>query len=123
MTLEVRVGAECRPGVGLVFDGAEAQEDFRSAQRTMSALATEGLFTQRGEAVHLLEFHFHSAADWQEFLARPKAGGVKADTDLLAATLAHRDGRIVATEKTGITVYDADHLPCLPRSAYPDTEN
>ncbi len=106
MDLEVRLGSECRPGVGFVFDDAEAQEDVRSSHRTLTALVAEGLFTRRGEAVYLLEFHFHSADDWQEFLTRPKAGSVEADPDLLASALVHPDGRIVTTEETTITTYE-----------------
>ena len=105
MSLEVRLGSERRSGVGLVFDHAEAQEDIQSSRRMLAALASEGLFTRRGEAVYRLEFHYPSAEDWQEFLARPKAGGMTADPDLLASALADPDGCIVATEETIITSY------------------
>ncbi len=106
MDLEVRLGSEYRPGVGRVFDGAEAQKDMRSSHRMLTALAAEGLFVRRGKAIYLLEFHFRSANDWQEFLARPMAGSVEADPDLLASTLAHPDGRIVTSEETTITTYE-----------------
>lgn len=103
--LDVRLGSEHRPKVGLVFDDAEAQEDMKSSHRTLTALAAEGLFTRCDEGIYLLEFHFSSPEDWHEFLVRPKAGGVEADSDLLSAALAHPDGRIVATESTTITTY------------------
>ena len=106
MDLEVRIGSERRPGVGVVFDHAEAREDNRSAYRTLTALPAEGLFTRRGEVVYRLEFHYRSADDWQKFLDRPRAGGVEADPQVLASALAHADGRIVATEETTLSIYD-----------------
>jgi len=105
MKLEVRLGVNRRPGVGLVFDSAEAQEDMNSSYGTLTALASEGLFTHLAETVYTLAFHFDSEDDWLEFLARPKAGHVEADPDLLSSTLAHPDGSIVATEDTTITMY------------------
>ncbi len=106
MELEVWLGSERRPGAGVVFDDAEALEDMRLSLRTLSALVAEGLFVRRGETSYMLEYRFHSEADWQEFLARPKAGGVEADPDLLASALAHPDGCIVTTEETTITTYE-----------------
>jgi hypothetical protein len=105
MDLEVRLGAE-RPGTGRVFDDEEAQEDMKSAHRTLAALADEGLFTLHDTTTFRLEFHFHTAEDWREFLARPKAGSVEADPQLLAAALAHPQGSIVTTEQTSATTYD-----------------
>jgi len=106
MSLEVRVGSGCRRRAGLAFDDDEAQEDMTSSYATLSALAAEGLFTAQAESVYLLKYHFHVADDWQEFLARPKAGDVEADTDLLASTIAHPDGSIIASELTTITTYN-----------------
>ena len=106
MDLEVWLGSERRPGIGFVFDDDEAREDMRSSLRTLAALAAEGLFVRRDEAIYALEFHFHSEDDWQEFLVRPNAGSVEADPDLLLSALAHPDGRIVTTEETTITTYE-----------------
>ena len=104
--LEVRVGSESPSGFGLVFDDVEAQEDMRASRRTLTALAAEGLFTRRGDTVYRLEYQFHTAQDWQKFLARPQAGNVEADPDLIASALAHPDSCIVTTEETTVTTYD-----------------
>jgi len=106
LNLEVRVGSERQPGVGRAFDHAEVREDMRSSYRTLAALAAEGLFRRRGRAVYVLEFHFHSADDWRDFLARSKTDRIEADHDRLASALAHPDGRIVGTERTTVSTYD-----------------
>jgi len=108
MDLDVRIGPDRRLGVGLAFDDTEAQEDMRSAYGTLSALVGEGLFKRRAEDVYRLEYHFRTEEDWQEFLDRPKADRVEADSVLLSSALAHPDGRIVAIERTTITVCDRE---------------
>ncbi len=104
--LGVWVGSEPRQNAGIVFDDAETREDIRSSLRTLFVIAEEGLFALRTQAAFVLEFHYRRADDWQEFLARPKAGDLEADLDLLAAGLADPAGRIVATELTRCLIYD-----------------
>ena len=106
MDLGLIVGSGRRPEAGIVLDNARTQEDMKSSHRTLVGLAAEGLFNRRDESAYLLEYHLSSADDWQEFLARPKAGSVEADPELIASTLAHPDGRIVLTEETTITTWD-----------------
>lgn len=107
MRLGVRLGADARPHLGLVFEQAEAQEDMRSARRTLSGLVSAGWFAPRGATAYSLELLFPTRQDWEEFLARPKTGSVEtADARLLAAALAREDGCAVVTDETDVTVYD-----------------
>ena len=98
MDLEVRLGSERRPA-GIVFDNPRSQEDMRLSQRKLTELAAAELFSLRYEAIYLLEFHFLSRDDWSTFLARPRAGGLEVDPDLIETALSRDDGRIVAAEE------------------------
>ncbi len=81
----------------------DGQRDMRSSRRALAASVRAGLFTARAELSTLLEFHYHSEDDWNEFLERPRTGVVEADPDVLAgalAALSRDDAVIVAQEET-----------------------
>ena len=91
MELEVRLGAERRPA-GVALDSVSALEDMTHSHRMLAEMEEAGLFSLQNEIVFLLEFHFLSAEDWSTFLARPKAGSLEADEDLLGRVLSSVPG-------------------------------
>jgi hypothetical protein len=105
MPIEVRVGSVCRPG-GTAFDDASAQEDIRSARETLAKMTAAGLFSLRNEITYEMEFHLTSAEAWAAFLARPKAGPVERDQDLVDRALASEDGRVVVLETGAAGAYE-----------------
>ena len=107
MQLEVRFGLRREPA-GIAHDSHDAQEDMRSARRTLAELVAAGLFTLRAETACTLEFHFQSVEDWTEFVERPRAGAVEADQRLLdraLSALARGEGAIVASRDTSFSLH------------------
>ena len=81
----------------------------RSSRQALAASIRAGLFTARDELSTVLEFHYHSEDDWNEFLERPRTGVVEADPDVLAgalAALSRDDAVIVAREETLFSACD-----------------
>lgn len=81
----------------------DGQRDMRSSREALAASIRAGRFVARAELSTVLEFHYHSEDDWNEFLARPRTGTVEADPDVLAAALASlaREGTVlVGLEET-----------------------
>lgn len=81
----------------------------RSSRQALAASIRAGLFTARDELSTVLEFHYHSEDDWNEFLERPRTGAVEADPDVLAgalAALSRDDAVIVAQEETLFSACD-----------------
>ena len=81
----------------------DGQRDMRSSREALAASIRAGLFTARAELSTVLEFHYRTEDDWNEFLARPRTGAVEADPDVLAGALASlsREGAVlVGREET-----------------------
>lgn len=107
MRLEVVLGP-CRESLGTAYDSGPGLEDIESARRVLAELVAAGLFSWRAETSCMLEFHFHTADDWTEFIDRPKAGVLEADQRLLErglAAMARGEGEIVASRNTGFSVH------------------
>ena len=95
--------------VGLVYSTDAGQRDMRSSREALAESIRDGLFTPRAELSRVLEFHYHSEDDWNEFLKRPRTGAVEADPDVLAgalAALSREDAVIVALEETLFSACD-----------------
>ncbi len=95
--------------VGLVYSTDAGQRDMRSSREALAESIRDGLFTPRAELSRVLEFHYHSEDDWNEFLKRPRTGAVEADPDVLAgalAALSREDTVIVALEETLFSACD-----------------
>ena len=95
--------------VGLVYSTDAGQRDMRSSREALAESIRDGLFTPRAEISRVLEFHYHSEDDWNEFLKRPRTGAVEADPDVLAgalAALSREDAVIVALEETLFSACD-----------------
>ena len=87
----------------------DGQRDMRSSREALAASIRAGLFTARAELSTVLEFHYRTEDDWNEFLARPRTGAVEADPDVLAealAALSRDDAVIVAQEETLFSACD-----------------
>jgi hypothetical protein len=110
MDVEVRAGSGRRRDAGVVRDDAETYEDVRSSERVLAGFAARGFFTPRGRDVYPLEFHFRSAVDWKEFLARPRAGSAEVDELLLATAWDDPEGKVVVTDETSVATYDRARL-------------
>ena len=102
-----------RPGrvepVGVVHVTDDGQRDMRSSREALAASIRAGLFTARAELSTVLEFHYRTEDDWNEFLARPRTGVVEADPDVLAGALtalSRDDAVIVAQEETLFSACD-----------------
>ena len=106
MEVEARLGSGRRHDAGIIRDDAETYEDIRSSERTLAELAAQGLFLPRARDVYRLEFHFPAAADWHEFLARPRAGRPEVDEFMLATAWDDPKGSIVAIDETSIATYE-----------------
>ncbi len=95
--------------VGVVHVTDDGQRDMRSSRRALAASIRAGVFTARAELSTVLEFHYYTEDDWNEFLERPRTGAVEADRDLLAgalAALSRGDAVIVAEEDTLFSACD-----------------
>ncbi len=81
----------------MVHVTAAGQRDMRSSRRGLAESVRAGLFTLRAERSMVLEFHYRTEDDWNEFLKRPRTGAVEADPDALAAALAamSREGAVI----------------------------
>jgi hypothetical protein len=104
----VRRGGRIEP-VGVVYATDAGQRDMRSSRQALAESIRAGLFTPRAELSRVLEFHYHSEDDWNEFLKRPRTGAVEADPDVLAgalAALSREDAVIVALEETVFSACD-----------------
>jgi hypothetical protein len=113
LDLEVCRGA-VRRSAGTAFDDSECRKDMRASLRALAELTAAGLFKLQQEIRLDFEFHFPTAEDWTEWLARPRAGGLAANRELLDKTLpalASGEATIVATEKDVAGVYER-----LPKS-------
>lgn len=102
-----------RPGriepVGKVHVTDAGQRDMRSSCEALAESMRAGLFTPRAELSTVLEFHYRTEDDWNEFLARPRTGAVEAEPEVLAAALAalsREDAVIVAREETLFSACD-----------------
>ncbi len=85
------------------------QRDMRASREALSASIRAGLFAPRAELSTVLEFHYRTEDDWNEFLERPRTGAVEADPDVLAgalAALSREDAVIVAREETLFSACD-----------------
>ena len=99
---QVRRAGRIEP-VGVVYTTDAGQRDMRSSRQALAASIRAGMFAPRAEISRVLEFHYHSEDDWNEFLKRPRTGAVEADPDVLAEALAalpREDAVIVALEET-----------------------
>ena len=95
--------------VGEVHVTDAGQRDMRSSREALAASMRAGLFTARAELSTVLEFHYRTEDDWNEFLARPRTGAVEADPDVLAgalAALSRENAVIVAREETLFSACD-----------------
>ena len=107
--LQVRRAGRVEP-VGLVYSTDAGQRDMRSSREALAESIRAGLFTPRGELSTVLEFHYRTEDDWNEFLARPRTGAVEADPDVLAgalAALSREAAVIVAREETLFSACDS----------------
>ena len=87
----------------------DGQRDMRSSREALAASIRAGLFSARAELSTVLEFHYRTEDDWNEFLERPRTGAVEADPDVLAgalAALSRDDAVIVAQEETLFSACD-----------------
>ncbi len=85
------------------------RRDMRASREALAASVRTGLFIARAELSTVLEFHYHSEDDWNEFLERPRTGAVRADPHVLAgalAALSREDAVIVALEETLFSACD-----------------
>ena len=86
------------------------RRDMRASREALAASIRAGLFIGRAELSTVLEFHYHSEDDWNEFLARPRTGAVRAaDPHVLAGALAAlslEDAVVVALEETLFSACD-----------------
>lgn len=105
MNVEARSGSGGRRVVGIVRDDDETYQDIRSSERTLAGLAARGFFVPGPREVYPLEFHFPAAADWQEFLARPRAGRPEVDELVLATAWDDPEGSVVAIDETSVAAY------------------
>ena len=97
--------------VGEVHVTDAGQRDMRSSREALAASMRAGLFTARVELSTVLEFHYRTKDDWNEFLARPRTGAVEADPDVLAgalAALSREHAVIVAREETLFSACDRE---------------
>ena len=95
--------------MGVVYATEAGQRDMRSSRQSLGESIRAGLFVPRAELSRVLEFHYHSEDDWNEFLKRPRTGAVEADPDVLAGALAalpREDAVIVALEETLFSACD-----------------
>ena len=80
----------------------------RASLRTLRGQVKQGLFSVSPDIRYRFEYHLDAAKDWTEFLERPGAGGLEADTELLDAAIAaltHGEGRIVVVENDLAAAY------------------
>ena len=87
----------------------DGQRDMRSSREVLAASIRAGLLMARAELSTVLEFHYRTEDDWNEFLERPRTGVVEADPDVLAgvlAALSRDDAVIVAQEETLFSACD-----------------
>ena len=105
MSLEVRLGSE-RRSAGVAFDNPPSLEDMRLSHAKLTELTATGLFSLRYETCYKFNFHFLSREDWSTFLARPRAGGLEADPDLIETALSRTDGRIIAVDEILAGAYE-----------------
>lgn len=106
MEVKTRFGSGRQRDAGLIRDDEETYDDIRSSERTVTALAEQGFFSPRAREVYPLEFHFPAAADWHEFLARPRAGIPEVDELMLATAWADPKGCVVVIDETSIATYE-----------------
>ena len=95
--------------LGEVYVTDAGRRDMRASREALAMSIRAGLFIARAELSTVLEFHYHSEDDWNEFLERPRTGSVRADPDVLAgalATLSREDAVIVAREETLFSACD-----------------
>ena len=95
--------------LGVVHVTDDGQREMRWSRQALAASIRAGLFTARAELSTVLEFHYRTEDDWNEFLARPRTGAVEADPDVLAgalAALSREDAVIVAREETLFSACD-----------------
>ncbi len=108
MPVHLRRAGRAEP-VGVVHVTDDGQRDMRSSREALAASIRAGMFTARAELSIVLEFHYRTEDDWNEFLERPRTGAVEADPDVLARALAavSRGGAvIVAREETLFSACD-----------------
>ena len=73
---QVRRAGRIEP-VGVVYATDAGQRDMRSSRQALAASIRAGMFAPRAELSRVLEFHYHSEDDWNEFLKRPRTGAVE----------------------------------------------
>ena len=108
MRFHLRRAGRVEP-VGEVHVTEAGQRDMRASREALAESMRAGLFAPRAELSTVLEFHYHSEDDWNEFLERPRTGPVRADPDVLAealAALSREDAVIVAREETLFSACD-----------------
>lgn len=95
--------------LGVVHATDAGQRDMRSSREALAESMQAGLFTPRAELSTVLEFHYRTEDDWNEFLARPRTGAVEADPDVLTGALvalSRENAVIVAREETLFSACD-----------------
>lgn len=97
MPLEAWVGDEHR-AIGNATDSAEMRKNMLGSLAEIDTVIDAGLFRLVDSAEWVFTIVLESAVDWEEFMSSTGCGGADADPDVVAATLAEPDGRIVVTE-------------------------
>ena len=95
--------------LGVVHATDAGQRAMRSSREALAESMQAGLFTPRAELSTVLEFHYRTEDDWNEFLARPRTGAVEADPDVLTGALvalSRENAVIVAREETLFSACD-----------------
>ena len=97
LNLQGRRGDDVRQA-GSAMENDEKLRDMKASLRELEESGANGLFALRREEHWQFEMRYRTIADWQEFLERPRHGGVEADQELLDAALPPADGSVFSTE-------------------------
>jgi hypothetical protein len=104
MPLEARVGDK-RRSIGTAWDSTEMRKNMLSSLASLEASVKAGLFSLVESVRWCFAMEFDSPEDWNEFLDGTGCGGADADREVIVATLAHPQGRIVVTEDDVAQLY------------------